>query len=300
MTHPFRSIPCGELNASRAGEPVRLAGWVHSRRDHGGVYFFDLRDRSGLVQVVARPQQAAAFEAAGKLGSEYAVSLTGVVMKRPAGSENPKLPSGEVEVEAAEIALLNPCKPLPFEIDDHATVSEEVRLKHRYLDLRRPRMQRNLTIRHRAAHAARLHLDRAGFIEIETPILTKSTPEGARDYLVPSRLSPGEFYALPQSPQIFKQILMVSGFERYFQLARAFRDEDLRSDRQPEHTQIDLEMSFVREEDIHAVVEGMLRDVFRAAIGVELELPFPRFEYEEVMARYGSDKPDLRFGLEIQ
>lgn len=296
---PWRSHGCGELRASHAGAEVRLAGWVHARRDHGGVYFFDLRDRSGRVQVVARPQHKEAFAAAASLGSEFVVAVRGAVARRPAGTENKELPTGEVEVEAASVAVLNASKPPPFEVGEHAHASEEVRLKYRYLDLRRPRMLENLSLRHRAAQAARRYLDSQGFLEIETPILTKSTPEGARDFLVPSRLSPGEFYALPQSPQIFKQILMVSGVERYFQLARAFRDEDLRSDRQPEHTQIDLEMSFVDEAGVHALVEGLMRAVFREALGLEIEAPFPSLDHGEAMLRYGSDKPDLRYGLEI-
>lgn len=301
MSQPgsYRSHPCGALNASHVGSPLRLAGWVHSRRDHGGVYFFDLRDRSGLVQVVVHPEEAEAFLVAGKLGSEYVVGVSGVVGRRPEGTLNPKLPTGEIEVLAKEIKVLNASKPLPFEIDEHTTVSEETRLKYRFLDLRRGRMLENLALRHRVAMIVRRELDALGFLEVETPMLTKATPEGARDFLVPARLSPGSFYALPQSPQIFKQILMASGIERYFQLARAFRDEDLRSDRQPEHTQIDLEMSFVSEEEVHSVVEKTLKAVFREAMGMDLETPFPRFEYHEVMRRYGSDKPDLRYGFEI-
>ncbi|MFH1723344.1 MAG: aspartate--tRNA ligase [Elusimicrobiota bacterium] len=296
----MRSHSCAALRAKDIGETVRVAGWVHARRDHGGVYFFDLRDRSGLVQVVARPQNREAFGVAEGLGSEYVISVTGKVRPRPEGSENPKLPTGEVEIEASQIKLLNTCKPLPFEVDEHMHATEEVRLKYRFLDLRGPRMLRNMTLRHNAAQAARRFLNDQGFLDIETPVLTKSTPEGARDYLVPSRLNPGQFYALPQSPQIFKQILMVSGIERYFQFARAYRDEDLRSDRQPEHTQIDLEMSFVTERDIHGVIEGMMREVFRDVLGLELETPFPSFEYSDIMARYGIDKPDLRYELEIR
>lgn len=300
MKTGLRSHVCGELRADHIGRSVRLAGWVHSRRDHGGVYFFDLRDRSGLVQVVVHPEAAQAFLAAAKLGAEHVVGVTGVVNRRPQGTENPKLPTGEVEVNASEVAVLNTSKPLPFELDEHASVSEDVRLKYRFLDLRRRRMLENLTLRHKLAQSARRALDEEGFLEIETPMLTKATPEGARDFLVPSRLSPGSFYALPQSPQIFKQILMASGVERYFQLARAFRDEDLRSDRQPEHTQIDLEMSFVAEEDVHALAERMLSRMFRECLGVELKTPFPRLDYSQAMRRYGSDKPDLRYGLEIQ
>ncbi|MCX5788151.1 MAG: aspartate--tRNA ligase [Elusimicrobia bacterium] len=300
-TTGYRTHVCGELRGSHAGQTVRLAGWVHSRRDHGGVYFFDLRDRSGIVQIVAHPEQQQAFEAAAALHPEFVITVVGAVARRPEGMVNPKIPTGEIELHAREIRVLSTSKPLPFEIDEHVGVSEEVRLKYRFLDLRRHRMQQNLILRHKIAQATRRYLDNRGFLEIETPILTKSTPEGARDFLVPSRLSPGEFYALPQSPQIFKQILMISGMERYFQLARAFRDEDLRADRQPEHTQIDIEMSFVQEEDVHEIVEGMLRAVFQEVLGQSLPSePFPSLEYAETMARYGSDKPDLRFGYEIR
>ena len=296
----LRTSPCGALNASLSGSRVALAGWVHSRRDHGGLYFFDLRDRSGLAQVVVHPEDAQAFIAAGQLGSEFVVRVFGTVGRRPKGTENPKIPTGEVELRASEISVLNTAKTLPFEIDEYTTVSEEIRLKYRFLDLRRRRMLENLTLRHKVAMIARRELDQMGFLEVETPVLTKATPEGARDFLVPARLNPGTFYALPQSPQIFKQILMASGVERYFQLARNFRDEDLRSDRQPEHTQIDMEMSFVDEKDIHAAVESMFKAIFRQAMGVEIETPFPRLEYEQAMRRYGSDKPDLRYGFEIQ
>jgi len=301
----YRDHSCGELRPSHVGQTVRLTGWVHARRDHGGVYFFDLRDRGGLVQVVVRPPEPGKpgkelLKAAESLGSEYVVSVEGTVSPRPAGTENPALATGKIEVIASRLEVLNVSKTLPFEIDEHVSVSEEVRLKYRFLDLRRPRMLGNLTVRHKAAQSVRKYLDSKGFLEIETPILTKSTPEGARDFLVPSRLSPGEFYALPQSPQIFKQILMVSGVERYFQLARAFRDEDLRSDRQPEHTQIDLEMSFVREEDVHELVEGMMKTLFREVMDLDIAAPFPSLDYREAMLRYGSDKPDLRHDLEIR
>ncbi len=300
MKTALRDRPCAEVNAAHVGHKVLLAGWVHARRDHGGVYFFDLRDRSGLVQVVVHPDDAEAFIAAGRLGAEYVIQVSGVVERRPQGTENPKLPTGEIEVRAATLKVLNSCRTLPFEIDEHAAVNEETRLKYRFLDLRRRRMLGNLTLRHRVAQAVRRKLDAAGFLEVETPVLTKATPEGARDFLVPSRLTPGTFYALPQSPQIFKQILMASGIERYFQLARAFRDEDLRSDRQPEHTQIDMEMSFVSEDDVFALVEDMLASVFRETMGAELETPFPRLDYDFVMRRFGSDKPDMRFGFEIE
>ena len=296
----MRSHCAATLSAKDVGQTVRLAGWVHSRRDHGGLYFFDLRDRSGLVQIVVHPDNAAAFATAGELGAEYVVSVVGQVSKRPAGTVNAKLPTGEIEIHVAQLKVLNTSKVLPFEIDEHTAASEESRLKYRFLDLRRARMQQNLAFRHRVSQIVRRELDKEGFLEIETPILTKATPEGARDFLVPSRLAPGTFYALPQSPQIFKQILMASGVERYFQLARAFRDEDLRSDRQPEHTQIDREMSFVEEKDIHAAVEGFLRAIFKETLGVDLATPFARIEYADCMRRYGSDKPDLRYGFEIE
>ncbi len=296
----MRTHHCGELELSKLGEKVSLCGWIHSRRDHGGVYFFDLRDRSGRVQVVVNPENKPAFLEAEKLGAEDVVQVLGLVQKRPAGTQNPKLPTGDIEIAAAEIRVLNRSKVLPFEIDDNIEVAEETRLKYRFLDLRRPRMLKNMTLRHKIAITVRKELDRMGFLEIETPILTKATPEGARDFLVPSRLSPGSFYALPQSPQVFKQVLMASGIERYFQLARAFRDEDLRSDRQPEHTQIDLEMSFVKERDIHSVVETFLKAVFKEVLGVEIQTPFPEIEHADLMRRYGSDKPDLRYGFEIQ
>ena len=299
MSNAMRSHDAGTLNASFEGKPVRVAGWVHSRRDHGGVYFFDLRDRSGLVQVVVHPDKAEAFLIAAKLGAEFVVSVSGTVQKRPQGTENPKLPTGEIELSADSVTVLNTSKTLPFEIDDHTTVNEEARLKYRFLDLRRRRMLRNLTTRHTIAMAARNALAAEGFLEVETPILTKATPEGARDFLVPSRLNAGMFYALPQSPQIFKQMLMASGIEKYMQLGRCFRDEDLRADRQYEHTQIDVEMSFVEEGDVHAACEKMMQAIFKAAIGVEIKAPFPRLDYFDAMRRFGSDKPDQRYGFEI-
>jgi len=295
-----RTHACTGLTTENIGRDVRVAGWVHSRRDHGGVYFFDLRDHSGILQIVARPQNPDVFKIAEHLGSEHVVSVQGKLSRRPEESLNPKLPTGEIELEASRITVLNSSKPLPFEIDGETQTSEEVRLKHRFLDLRTERMQRNLKIRHTAAHAARVHFNSQEFVEVETPILTKSTPEGARDFLVPSRLHPGHFYALPQSPQIFKQILMASGVSRYFQFARAFRDEDLRKDRQPEHTQIDMEMSFVREPDVHSLVEGLMKLIFKETIGADIQTPFLSLTYEEVMTRYGSDKPDLRYDLDIQ
>jgi len=299
MSNSMRSHDAGIFTAAHEGQTVRVAGWVHSRRDHGGVYFFNLRDRSGLIQVVVHPEKAEAFLAAAKLGAEFVVSVSGVIQKRPPGAENPKLPTGGVELNADTVTILNTSKVLPFEVDEHITVNEESRLKYRFLDLRRARMLRNLTIRHTIAMAARNALASEGFLEIETPCLTKATPEGARDFLVPSRLTPGTFYALPQSPQIFKQILMVSGVEKYMQLARAFRDEDLRADRQPEHTQIDAEMSFVEEADVHAACERMMKAIFAAAIGFDLPTSFPRLDYFEAMRRFGSDKPDQRYGFEI-
>ena len=299
MNDPMRTHSAGALNAAHVGTEVTVSGWVHSRRDHGGVYFFDLRDRSGLLQVVVHPENAEAFLAAGKMGAEWVVSVRGKVGRRPKGTENPKMPTGEIEVTADAVEILNTCKVLPFEVDDHSTASEEMRLKYRFLDLRRGRMLRNLTMRHTVAMAARNALASEGFLEIETPMLTKATPEGARDFLVPSRLNPGTFYALPQSPQIFKQILMVSGVEKYMQLARAFRDEDLRADRQPEHTQIDVEMSFVTEADVHAACERMMKAIFKAALGFDLKTPFPRLDYFDAMRRFGSDKPDQRYGFEI-
>lgn len=288
---------CGELNISHEGNKVVLMGWVDGVRDHGGLVFADLRDRSGLVQVVADPGSPA-FKALEALKPEWVVKVEGQVRKRPEGTENPNLPTGEVEVVAENVEILRKAITPPFEIDDDVQVDERLRLEYRYLDLRRPSMQQAIILRHRIALEARRFLSDNGFVEIETPYLTKSTPEGARDFLVPSRLHPGKFYALPQSPQLFKQILMVAGFEKYFQLARCFRDEDLRADRQPEHTQIDIEMSFVEEEDVMSLTEDMFKRLFEVA-GIELKTPFPRMSYEEAISRYGTDKPDIRFGMEI-
>ena len=296
-----RSRNCGDLRKEDIGKEVILNGWLQSSRDHGGLVFIDLRDRSGIVQVIFDPQAEKSSHGKAKdLRSEYVLAVRGKVRERPKGTENHNLPTGEVEVAVQELEVLNKSRTPPFEIFDETGVSEEIRLKHRYLDLRRPPMQRNLRFRHKAALLARNYLDKEGFLEVETPILTRSTPEGARDYLVPSRVNPGSFYALPQSPQLFKQMLMVGGIEKYFQLARCFRDEDLRKDRQPEHTQIDMELSFVEEEDIHKLVEGLMAHLFESLLGRKLETPFPHLPYEETMARYGSDKPDLRFGLEIE
>ena len=286
---------CGELTESLVGQTVTLCGWLHRRRDHGGLSFFDVRDRSGLAQIVLNAKNDAALHQDAKsFGPEYVLKVTGTVRARPKGTANPKLPSGMVEVQASAIEVLNPATPPPFEIDDQVDVSEDVRMSWRYLDLRRPASQQKLILRHRLVHRIRTTLHEAGFLEIETPILTKSTPEGARDYLVPSRVNPGHFFALPQSPQLFKQLLMVSGMERYYQIARCFRDEDLRADRQPEFTQLDLEMSFVEEEDIYAIIERVIGQVFEHELGIALTLPFPRLSYQQAQERHHSDKPDLR------
>jgi len=294
----MRTHYCGELSAALVDRSVTLCGWAHRRRDHGGVIFIDLRDREGLAQVVCHPDRAAAFQAAERVRNEFVLRVTGTVRRRPEGMVNPELRSGEIEVLAHEVEILNPSAPLPFQLDDD-NLSENTRLTHRVVDLRREPMQKNLRLRYRVAMAVRGYLDAHGFIDIETPMLTRSTPEGARDYLVPSRMHPGEFYALPQSPQLFKQLLMVAGFDRYYQIVRCFRDEDLRADRQPEFTQIDVETSFLDERAIQDLMEGLIREVFRDVLGVNLPDPFPRLSYAEVIARYGSDKPDLRVPLEL-
>ena len=296
-----RSAMCAELSAVNVGKNVTLMGWVDSRRNLGGLIFVWLRDRSGVVQIVFdEAGQNDIFARAESLRAEFVVAVRGTVTARTAENVNPNLPTGEIEVQAAELKILAEAETPPFEIEEDSAVREELRLKYRYLDLRRPDMQRALMLRSRIAMSARNYLDENGFMEIETPMLQKSTPEGARDYLVPSRLHAGKFYALPQSPQIFKQLLMVSGFDRYFQIAKCFRDEDLRADRQPEFTQIDMELSFVEAEDVMALNEGLLKRVFHDALGVEIETPFPRLPYREAMARFGSDKPDTRFGMELQ
>jgi aspartyl-tRNA synthetase len=276
-------------------------GWVHARRDHGGVTFIDLRDRSGLVQVVCNPQvSAAAHETAKDVRTEFVLAVRGRLALRPADTTNPNLPTGAVELMADEVRILNTARTTPFPIEDETDPAENTRLRHRYLDLRRPKMFSNLYLRHRLAKVVRDYLDSQGFLEVETPFLTRSTPEGARDYLVPSRVNPGAFYALPQSPQLFKQLLMVSGFDKYFQIVRCFRDEDLRADRQPEFTQIDVEMSFVQPADIFRLTEGMIAKVCREVKGIEVSTPFPRMSYTEAMSRFGNDKPDIRFGLELR
>ncbi|WP_296667929.1 aspartate--tRNA ligase [Demequina sp.] len=288
----LRTHLAGNLRAADAGATVTLAGWVGRRRDHGGVAFIDLRDASGFAQLVIREEIAHA------LRTEYVIQVTGEVRLRPAGSANPNLPSGEIEVDVHGVTILNESAPTPFPIDDHVNVGEEARLKHRYLDLRRPQPRANLVLRSKVNQAARRVLERHDFLEIETPTLTRSTPEGARDFLVPARLAPGSWYALPQSPQLFKQLLMVAGMERYYQIARCYRDEDFRADRQPEFTQLDIEMSFVEQDDVIAVGEELVKELW-ALIGYEVPLPIPRLTYADAMARFGTDKPDLRFGLEL-
>ncbi len=300
----MRSHYCGQLRSSHLGEVVTLCGWVDRRRDHGGVIFIDLRDRSGTVQIVSDPERTPeSCGNADRLRSEYVVQVTGRVSQRPEESLNPKLPTGEVEIYADRIEILNPVrKQLPFQVSsaEGESVREELRLRYRYLDLRRERMRENLKLRHELVKSIRRYLeDQLHFMEVETPILTKSTPEGARDYLVPSRVNPGEWFALPQSPQLFKQLLMVSGFDRYYQIARCFRDEDLRADRQPEFTQLDMELSFLSVEEMLNLNEGLMAHVFKTIKGIDLPLPLPRLTYHEAMARYGTDRPDTRFGLEL-
>ena len=298
----LRTHTCGELRAEDVGGRVRLCGWAQTVRDHGGVIFIDLRDRYGVTQVIFDPQDSqSSWDVAQSVRSEFVIDVSGVVERRPGEMANAKLSTGAIEIRCDKISILNPSETPPFPLDDKdaGQVSEDVRLTSRYLDLRRSGMQENLRIRHRITHAVREYVDDHGFLEIETPILTKSTPEGARDYLVPSRVVPGSFYALPQAPQQYKQLLMVAGIDRYFQVARCFRDEDLRADRQPEFTQLDMEMSFINEEDIYKIVDGMLAEVMKVSGHGDIELPIPRLSYEDAMNRYGSDKPDLRFGMEL-
>ncbi|MGP1609982.1 MAG: aspartate--tRNA ligase, partial [Burkholderiales bacterium] len=288
----MRSHYCGLVDRKLLGQTVSLCGWVHRRRDHGGVIFIDLRDREGLVQIVCDPDRAETFATANGLRNEFVVRVEGKVRERPAGTTNANLISGEIEVLATALEILNTSQTPPFMIDDEQ-LSENVRLQYRFLDLRRPQMQNNLRLRHRAARAVRNYLDNHGFIDIETPMLYKSTPEGAREFLVPARMHDGQFYALPQSPQLFKQLLMVAGYDRYYQIVKCFRDEDLRADRQPEFTQIDIETSFLGEREIQDLMEGLIRDLFKSVLNVDLG-EFPRLTYADAMARYGSDKPDLR------
>jgi aspartyl-tRNA synthetase len=295
----YRDAWAGDLTASRVDEKVRVAGWVHRRRDHGGLIFIDLRDRSGLLQLVFHPEAGEAFATAERLRPEHVVSVGGTVVRREPGRENPNLATGEIELSVERVDHLAEAETPPFPIDEETPVDELIRLKNRMLDLRRQSMRDALTLRHKVTHAMRDYLNALDFLDVETPILTRSTPEGARDFLVPSRLTPGSWYALPQSPQLFKQLLMMSGFERYYQIARCFRDEDLRADRQPEFTQLDLEMSFVAEDDVITVIEGMMQRIFEAADFPVAPPPYPRMSYDETVRRYGSDRPDLRFDLEI-
>jgi aspartyl-tRNA synthetase len=295
----MRTAACGDLRAEHAGETVTLAGWVDNRRDHGGVAFLDVRDRAGIVQVVADPTASDALEAAHRVRSEWVLRITGEVRLRPEGMRNDKLGTGDVEVAASSVEVLSVAETPPFPIEDGIDVSEELRLVHRYLDLRRPRLANNLAVRARTVSIIRRVMERNGFLDVETPQLTRPTPEGARDFLVPSRLQPGETYALPQSPQLFKQLLMVAGVERYYQIARCFRDENLRADRQPEFTQLDLELSFGDEEDVYGLMEEMFVEIWDEVLGEDLQTPFPRITFAESMRRFGSDKPDLRFGMEL-
>ncbi|MGA1847460.1 aspartate--tRNA ligase [Deferribacter abyssi] len=296
-----RTHTCGELNLSNLNEEVILMGWVQRRRDHGGVIFVDLRDREGITQVVFNPEfNKKAHEKAENLRSEYVLAVKGIVSKRPEGTENLKLKTGEVEVMVKELKILNESKVLPFTIDEYSNVGEDIRLKYRYLDLRRKPLQKNIILRHNLVRTIREFLYKKGFLDIETPFLTKSTPEGARDYLVPSRVNPGKFYALPQSPQMFKQLLMISGFDKYFQIVKCFRDEDLRADRQPEFTQLDMEMSFIDRDDLMDLIEEMFVEIFNKVLGIKLERPFPKISYAEAMEKYGHDAPDTRFEMYLK
>ena len=293
----MRTHYCGQIGESSVGKVVTVAGWAHRRRDHGGVIFVDLRDREGLLQIVFNPDTPEVFAQAERVRNEFVLEVTGVVRNRPPGTVNPNLRSGQVELVCQSLEILNRSEPLPFQLDEH--VSEEVRLRFRYLDLRREEMRERLLLRHRITRAMRRYLDDAGFVDIETPMLSKATPEGARDYLVPSRTHPGKFFALPQSPQIYKQLLMISGFDRYYQIVRCFRDEDLRADRQPEFTQLDIETSFLDQAQIQEIMEGLVRFLFKEVLAVDLPTPLPRMTYAEAMRRFGSDKPDLRVPLEL-
>lgn len=296
-----RTRNCGELRKSDEGKTVQLAGWVSRRRDHGGLIFVDMRDRSGIVQIVFDAAEIGAeFSKAETLRNEFVIGVRGKVRARSADTVNPKMETGEIEIVVSELRILNKAKTPPFYIQDGIDVDENVRLRYRYLDLRRPEMQQNIMLRHRVTKIMRDYLDENGFLEIETPMLCRSTPEGARDFLVPSRLNAGQFYALPQSPQIFKQLLMVAGFEKYFQIVRCFRDEDLRADRQPEFTQLDIETSFLNQDDILALMEGLIKKIFESTLPVKIETPFLRMSWDEAMNRFGTDKPDLRFGMELQ
>lgn len=295
----MRSQYCAHVTEHHLNQQVEVAGWVHRRRDHGGVIFVDLRDRSGLLQVVFQPERADLFAQAEQLRSEYVICVKGQVTARPEGQENPNIPTGKVEVIVSELQIKAVAETPPFPLDEHQNVGEDVRLKYRYIDLRRPEAQKYLLLRSKVTSFMRRYLEEEGFLDIETPVLTRATPEGARDYLVPSRTHQGSFFALPQSPQLFKQLLMVSGFDKYYQIVKCFRDEDLRADRQPEFTQLDMEMSFVEEEDVMTYCETLLQELFKAVIGVELDEEFQRMPYKEVMQRYGSDKPDLRIPLEF-
>jgi aspartyl-tRNA synthetase len=294
----FRTHTCGELDAKAAGKKVKLCGWVHARRDHGGLIFIDIRDFYGMTQVVFKPEHKQLFGKADSLRKEFVVQVEGEARARPKGMENKDIATGSIEVVASGLSIINRALPSPFPIEDRVESSDEIRLKYRFLDLRRPAMKRNLAFRHRVCQAARDYMSSNGFIEIETPLLVRATPEGARDYVVPSRVNPGKFYALPQSPQLYKQVLMIGGIDRYFQLARCLRDEDLRQDRQPEHTQLDIEVSFASEEDIRRIVEGFYKNVFKELLGIRLP-DFPVLSHADAMNRFGADKPDLRFGFEL-
>ncbi|MCX8070724.1 MAG: aspartate--tRNA ligase, partial [Thermodesulfovibrionales bacterium] len=297
----YRDKGCGEVAISDIDKRLKLSGWVFRRRDHGGLIFIDLRDRSGIMQIVFSPDvNKDVHLIAHDLRTEYVISISGIVRRRPEGTENPNLKTGEIEIYADSIKVLNKSMSLPFTLDEADDTSEYLRLKYRYLDLRRMEAQQSLIIRHKTSQCVRNYLNNKGFLEIETPMLTKSTPEGARDFLVPSRLNPGTFFALPQSPQIFKQILMIAGFERYYQIVKCFRDEDLRADRQPEFTQVDIEMSFVDKKDVMDMTEEMIKSVFKEILSVNLDEPFPLITYKEALDRFGTDKPDMRFGLELR